>query len=565
MVNTPMKQKIISTIGGSVIALMGTLAITSGNGILPLWHQVVSIILGASWIFAGWKLNVKIAKKINIVLSLIISFFSIVEFIIPSFLVFSIGTGMKFYAIHPYLSAIFGITLFLFAIIEKIPKQTIAVIMVLACVFNIGCGNKFSYKYETNPIDGSFTSFPDVSFDIVSDIHVYDRTLGATGKAFEYYLEHDRKDLIHSQELLDAATSATSSPILLVTGDLTKDGERRCHSIVADKLREVEKQGRKVYVICGNHDVNNPDAMRFDGDKKEPVDTIQPEDFRKLYADFGYDEAVMKDTNSLSYVAEPVPGLWLLAIDSTDSADNFKNGKPNVNGRLSQARVDWIENALIESKKLKKAVIVMTHHGIIEHYEGQEKYFGDYLLDDRDEIATMLTKYGVKTVFTGHYHANDITEKDFDGKPLFDIETGSLVTWPNSFRHVQIKTNIMNVSVSMIAELSGVSDFESRSRTEASRGIITIGKEVMESLDILGMKMNKAEIDEINPQISEAFLAHYKGNEHFEGKDKIKYKGLSVVGKMVVGRQGPLVVSQWNDLPPDDWNVEINLETGKVQ
>lgn len=87
----------------------------------------------------------------------------------------------------------------------------------------------------------------------------------------------------------------------------------------------------------------------------------------------------------------------------------------------------------------------------------------------------------------------------------------------------------------------------------------------MDSLDILGMKMSKAEIDEINPQISEAFLAHYKGNEHFEGKDKIKYKGLSVVGKMVVGRQGPLVVSQWNDLPPDDWNVEINLETGKIQ
>ncbi len=560
-----MKQKILAATGGAMLTLMGILGLVLGNEILPIWHCIISIILGASWIFAGWKLNVKIAKKINIVLSLIILFFSVAEFIVPSFLVFSIGTGMKFYAIHPYLSAIFGVALFLFAVVEKIPKQTVAVVMVLACVFNIGCGKKFTYKYHANPIDGSFTSFPDVSFDIVSDIHVYDRTLGTSGKAFEYYLEHDRKDLIHSQELLDAATLATPSPILLVTGDLTKDGERKCHAIVADKLRAIEKQGRKVYVICGNHDINNPDAMRFNGDKKEPVETIQPDDFRKFYADFGYDEAVMKDTNSLSYVAEPVPGLWLLAIDSTDSADNFKKGAPEVNGKLNQARVDWIENTLIESKKQRKAVIVMTHHGIIEHYEGQEKYFGDYLLDDENEIATMLTKYGVKTVFTGHYHANDITEKDFDGKPLFDIETGSLVTWPNSFRHVQIKGNTMNVSLSMVTELSGVSDFESKSRSEASRGIITIGKEVMDSLDILGMKMSKAEIDEINPQISEAFLAHYKGNEHFEGKDKIKYKGLSVVGKMVVGRQGPLVVSQWNDLLPDDWNVEINLETGKIQ
>lgn len=560
-----MKQKILAATGGIVLVIMGVIGMLTGNGILPLWHQIASILLGILWVVAGLGLNTKTTRNINIIMSLAILLCSMVEFVIPSFRVFSIGTGMKFYEIHPYVSAVFGAALFVFSFAGKPVKKTTAALVVLLCILNVGCGNMFAYKYQTNPPKDAFIPYPDISFDVLSDIHVYDRTLGTSGKAFEYYLEHDRKDLVHSQELLDTATSATSSPVLLVTGDLTKDGERRSHEIVAKKLRDVEKQGRKVYVICGNHDVNNPDAMKFEGDSKEPVDTIQPDDFRKLYGEFGYDEALIRDSVSLSYVAEPVAGLWLLAIDSTDSADNFKNGTPNVNGRLSQARVDWIENALIEARNKGKSVIAMTHHGIIEHYAGQEKYFGDYLLDDKDEIATMLVKYGVRTVFTGHYHANDITQKDFDGKTLFDVETGSLVTWPNSFRHVQIKDNIMNVSVSMVTELSGVSDFEGRSRSEASRGIMTIGKEVMESLDILGMKMGKVEIDEINPQISEAFLAHYKGNEHFEGKDKIKYGGLSVVGKMVVGRQGPLVVSQWDDLPPDDWNVEINLETGKVQ
>jgi len=43
-------------------------------------------------------------------------------------------------------------------------------------------------------------------------------------------------------------------------------------------------------------------------------------------------------------------------------------------------------------------------------------------------------KAGIRLIFTGHYHANDIVEFTNDGKTLYDIQTGSLVTPPYSYR-----------------------------------------------------------------------------------------------------------------------------------
>ena len=55
-------------------------------------------------------------------------------------------------------------------------------------------------------------------------------------------------------------------------------------------------------MIPGNHDINNKRAARYEGEQRLPAEYTTPEEFRRIYRDFGYDEAISEDVRSLSYV-----------------------------------------------------------------------------------------------------------------------------------------------------------------------------------------------------------------------------------------------------------------------
>ena len=46
--------------------------------------------------------------------------------------------------------------------------------------------------------------------------------------------------------------------VLIISGDLTSNGEKKSHVDLAEKLKEIEKAGTAIYVVRGNHDVLNP-------------------------------------------------------------------------------------------------------------------------------------------------------------------------------------------------------------------------------------------------------------------------------------------------------------------
>lgn len=50
----------------------------------------------------------------------------------------------------------------------------------------------------------------------------------------------------------------------------------------------LSEAGIEVAVIPGNHDINNPDARRYTADGTEKVESITADEFRDIYADFGY-------------------------------------------------------------------------------------------------------------------------------------------------------------------------------------------------------------------------------------------------------------------------------------
>ena len=243
----------------------------------------------------------------------------------------------------------------------KFAKRVVVAFVLLALLGSAG---------HTGPVH-------DVKFGVFSDPHFYDMDLGTTGIAFETYLAYDRKMLRESNAILDAALAGLLTEdvdFVLVTGDLTKDGAKSSHQKFAMKIAGLEAVGIEVYVVPGNHDVLNPHAVSFSGDTMTPVAHVTPAEFEEIYGEFGYDEAIIRDPNSLSYVAEPAPGVWLLALDTCKYDDNLANGSPETSGAYSPTTMAWALEMIRTAKHNHKRIIGMQHHGLLEHYTGQTAF-----------------------------------------------------------------------------------------------------------------------------------------------------------------------------------------------
>jgi predicted MPP superfamily phosphohydrolase len=451
---------------------------------------------------------------------------------------------------------------------SKVLQITICVFMIIGLVACTS-SSAYTFRYESDPtLETKLETapiYPETNFVVFSDPHVYDTTLGTSGNAFESYLAEDRKMLAESTEIMQAAIDAIkneSASFVLLAGDMTKDGELSSHELVVNYLEQLEAAGKQVYVVPGNHDINNGASVRYVGDIMERVPNITPAEFAEMYKDFGYKEALYRDPSSLSYVAELQPGLWLLALDGCRYAENVENEEPITDGKFSVATMDWIEDMLEKTALGNKAVIVMVHHGVIEHYVGQEKNYGDYLLDDYPEISKLFATYNARLVFTGHYHAQDITEARWTApdKFVFDIETGSLVTYPSPYRIVTIDSSQQAaIETKHIESIpSHPHDFQEFARAYVQSGIEGIAVHA-----IMGYKVKEAEAEKLAGQVAQAFLAHYAGDENLPpGQEAIQTSGLSIPGWVVVNFRKDLVIGLWHDLPPPDNNITIDLNTG---
>mgnify|MGYP006280850517 CR=1 FL=1 len=455
---------------------------------------------------------------------------------------------------------------------KKVSKITAAAFAaVVAFGLLAGCaGVKFDYSYSSGEVrkilDAYVPEYPKTNFAVFSDPHLYDTSLGTSGKDFERYLNEDRKMLIESEEILLQAVKkiiAKEPQFAVVPGDLTKDGALVCHKLVAGHLTALEAKNIPVYVVPGNHDILNPHAYRFTEDGHEKVAYVTPEEFAEIYSDFGYGEAISRDPSSLSYVAEPVDGLWLLALDSAVYENNLETDKPETDGTFTQEQINWIEQVLLDAARKGKAVIAMLHHGVLEHYDTQEKYFGVYIIDGYKHVSRMLAEYKVRMVFTGHYHAQDITmEKWDDDTFIYDIETGSLVTYPCPVRFVSIDdSQRADIDSEYITSLPSYEkrgkDFAAYAAEYVHEGIQKIAVQTM-----VDYNMKEEEARQLSGQIADAFVAHYRGDEQFTGDEMITTDGLSFMGKLVVGNRKPLVYGLWEDKPPEDNDIVIDLEDG---
>jgi 3',5'-cyclic AMP phosphodiesterase CpdA len=428
----------------------------------------------------------------------------------------------------------------------------------LALALAAGCATR-----PANPTAAAPAAFPPVRIAILSDLHLFDASTSRPGPAYDRNLLLGLKLQAESRAILEAALPrvADAGPdIVLVCGDLTKDGERTSHELAARELAELERggartAGARVYVIPGNHDILNPDAARYEGDAVVPVESISPADFPAIYRDLGYGEALRRDPSSLSYVAEPVPGLWLLAIDSCRYLEN--RASPLSSGRVAASTLAWIDGVLADARSRGAVVLPFMHHGLLEHFRGQKRYVPSRLLDGAERLAALLVRGGVRVVFTGHGHIQDIAERRVGSQVLFDVATGSLVTYPNPWRVVQIDgpgtMDIRTERVLGTADRPGGFPEYSESRLRDGLAALLAGQ-----LERAGARGADAAL--IAGQAAAGGVQLYRGDEHV-GEVRLETAGLNGWGRMIAAfLRGPLT-DLGNDLPPPDNELTIDLVT----
>ena len=238
-----------------------------------------------------------------------------------------------------------------------------------------------------------------------------------------------------------AEAAASDSDAILLPGDFVELGTVEEHTAFAALLNEFEQtSGKSVFVAPGNHDFFK----------------TSPEEFVAIYSNFGYGEALATDTASYSYTAELNSEYRLLAIDSTDPG-NGPHG-------MTQERMNWISEQCAKAKADGKKLVAMMHHSLLDHYSfTAQVHLGEAVNSDMP-LAQLLADGGVKYIFTGHIHIQDIMScTSENGATLYDIVTASLITYPCAYREVsfgdEVKVStkkIENVDTSLIP--SGLSE-----------------------------------------------------------------------------------------------------------
>jgi 3',5'-cyclic AMP phosphodiesterase CpdA len=278
------------------------------------------------------------------------------------------------------------------------------------------------------------TSDKDTVFYITNDIHYLANELTDHGEAFQtFYKTGDGKQLEYIDEIVDAFTEdigRTKPAVLIISGDLTSNGEKKSHQELAEKLAKIEATGTAVYVIPGNHDILNPWARGFKGSEQYVTDYIEKEDFSSIYADFGYKEAISRDTNTLSYLATPTSEVWLLMLDTAIYDLNLGLNFPEADGRITDSTMQWIRECSSLAKENGARIITVMHHNILNH---SDVIRSGFTLNDNEAAVQIFKENSLNLVFSGHIHVQDISSDRSSAVPLYDIANSSLAVNPHQY------------------------------------------------------------------------------------------------------------------------------------
>lgn len=265
----------------------------------------------------------------------------------------------------------------------------------------------------------------DLCFAIASDLHysATEEVLEKTNDDPIFWYANRRCAMENESgwiidEFLNQCAESDDVDFVLIAGDLANKGRTRPedHYSVAEKLRAFEeKSGKQVYVINGNHDARENQETNF---------TL----FKRIYADFGYDQALTMREDDCSYTADLGSKYRLIALDSNHRTKSTEDG-------MTKEKLSWVKEQAELAKKDGRYPILMMHHNLLDHLPIQRVLSRNFIVKFHFTTAELFAGWGIKTVFTGHEHCSDATVYTSAlGNKIYDFTTTSLTMYPLEYR-----------------------------------------------------------------------------------------------------------------------------------
>ena len=256
-----------------------------------------------------------------------------------------------------------------------------------------------------------------------TDLHYLSPQLTDYGSVYTWAIENgDGKAMRYMDEVTDALCQevmAQRPRALILSGDLTFNGEKQSHLDLSQKLARVEAAGVEVLVIPGNHDLNNSRAYRYQGEEYAPVDTVTAEEFREIYNDFGFSQALSRDGASLSYVYQLAPGWRAVMLDV--------NGVEVPTVMMGETQL-WLQEQLAQAKEAGDRVVAVSHQNLLQH---SPLFSFNYVITNNDDLLALYEADDTVAVnLSGHIHIQH-TQVSPGGVP--EIVTSSLAVNPSQY------------------------------------------------------------------------------------------------------------------------------------
>lgn len=262
---------------------------------------------------------------------------------------------------------------------------------------------------------------------VATDLHYIAPKLTDGGAAFQTLVDAaDGKTTAYCEALTEAfiQTVLEEAPDgVLLTGDLSFNGARISHEALAEKLARLEKAGIPVYVLPGNHDLNNTSARRFVKETAYLTESVSGAEFEEIYGAFGYEDAAARDEYSLSYTAELAPGLRLLMVDVNTEA---------YPGGVREETLRWVEEQLKAAQEEGVVILAASHQNLLAHSNLLSQGF---VMENARELLSLYEAYGVPVNFSGHIHMQHTGQSEGG---LWEIATASMAVTPGCYASVTL-------------------------------------------------------------------------------------------------------------------------------
>lgn len=267
----------------------------------------------------------------------------------------------------------------------------------------------------------------DTTLMVASDLHYLSPSYYEGSDLFLRVIgQGDAKTPQYSGELLRALIdeALTVRPdALLLTGDLTYNGERQSHEELAAAMDTLWDAGIPVYVIPGNHDINASRTYRYIGETYEAVPAVTPEEFRQIW---GRCMRAPESSDRMSYHVELSDSVWLVMLDVSVYEEVVE-----AYGFYSEEMQEWLLPLMAEAAGKGVTAVSATHQNLIPHSSYRPGSYGIY---NREYLQEDLKSGGVTLNLSGHIHVMHIVSEN----GLTEAATGSLCVSPHCYGIVTI-------------------------------------------------------------------------------------------------------------------------------